>query len=51
MGCHVVDLLHFYVKLDGLVMLGFSARAGLFVFVWPLHGVLVGVILQSFTLL
>ena len=50
LGFHGVELLHFSVKLDRLTTLGFVTGAGLFVIVWPLHGVLVEVILQCFTL-
>ena len=40
MGFHSVDLLCFSVEINGLTMLSFAARAGLFFFVWPLRGVL-----------
>ena len=50
-GLHGVDLLCCSKILDGLKTLWFSAIAGLFVFLWPLRSVLVGVILQYFTLL
>ena len=46
MRCHGVDLLRFAVKLDGLTTLGFATGAVLYAFVWPLCGVLFGVILQ-----
>ena len=46
-----VDFLHVFVKLDGLTTLGFSAGAGLIFFVWPLCGLLLGVLLYYFTLL
>ena len=51
MGFHGVDLLRLSVKLCVLATLGFSSRASFFVFVWPLHSVLVRVILRYFTLL
>ena len=51
MGFHGVDLLRFSVKLSGLTTLEFASGVGLFVFVWPLRGILVRVILQYFTLL
>ena len=51
MGCHGVEILCFAIKLDGLTMLGLSVRAGFFVFVFLLHGLLVGLFLHNFTLL
>ena len=48
---HDVDLLHIYPEIDGITTLGFSARYGFVFFVWLLHGVLLRVFLEYFTLL
>ena len=44
---HYVDFLHVSVKLDRLTTLGFSAGAGFVIFVWPLCGVFLGVLLDK----
>ena len=51
MGRHAVDILRFSVKLDGLTTLVFASRSGLFVFVWPLCGIVVVLFLCYFAIL
>ena len=46
MGYHGIRLLHLTVELDGITMIFVASGAGLFVFVWPLRGVLLGVFLD-----
>ena len=46
-----VDFLHISAEIDGITTLGLAAIAGFVFFVWPLHGVLLGVFLEYFTLL
>ena len=48
---HDIDFLNVYVKLDGLTMLGFSVGAGFILFVWPLCGVILGVLFEYFKIL
>ena len=42
---HGVNLLRLAVKLDGIVTLFLADGAGFFIFVWPLHGILLGLFL------
>ena len=48
---HDVDFLHVVSKLNGLTMLDFPSGVGFILFVWPLCGVLLGVLIYYFTLL
>ena len=48
---HDVGLLYAAIKLNGLTMICFPARSGFILFMWPLCGVIFGVILKYFTLL
>ena len=50
MGYHGVHLLRLSVELDGLATLYVSIGAGLFFFVRLLHGVLIGLFLDYFSL-
>ena len=50
MSGHAVHLFCCVVKIGGLTTFFVSTRAGFSFVVWPLHGILGGVILQHFTL-
>ena len=50
MNCHAVHLFCCVIKLDGLTTFFVAAGAGFSFVVWPLYGVLGGVILQYFAL-
>ena len=50
MGYHDGNLLRLAVKLDSLTTPFLAIRAGFFLFVWPLRGVLLGVFLEYFVL-
>ena len=50
MGYHVVNLLRLTVDLDSLSVLFVAAGAGFLLFVVPLHGVLLGLFLEKFSL-
>ena len=50
MGYHEVNVLRLTVKLESLCIIFFAARAGLFLLVWPLCGVNIGVFLEYFAI-
>ena len=43
---HDVEFFHVYVELDGLTTLCFANRVGLILFVWPLRGVIIRVLID-----
>ena len=51
MGYHNINLLRLTVKLDSILAIFVAAEEGLFILVWPLRGVLLGLILECFALL
>ena len=51
MGCYAVDLLRFAVKLDRLTTLVFASVSGFFLFMLPLHGILLVVFIKYFAVL
>ena len=51
MGYYAVNLLRLAVEIDGLATLFLATVAGLFLFVWPLCGVLLRVLLEYFVIL
>ena len=50
MGYYGVNLLRITVEFDGLSTLLLSNGVGFFLFLWPLRGVLLGLLLEYFSL-